>query len=127
MGFNKLGAPKKILVVDDDQDIREVIMMILEIEGYHVLGLNNGQAVVDTVHQTKPDIVLLDVQLGDSDGRDICRELKGKPATQEIPVIIISANHGWASLREKQCDADGFLAKPFDLTELVDHVRRFAA
>lgn len=83
-------------------------MMILEIEGYHVLGLNNGQAVVDTVHQTKPDIVLLDVQLGDSDGRDICRELKGKPATQEIPVIIISANHGWASLREKQCDADGF-------------------
>jgi DNA-binding response OmpR family regulator len=127
MEIDKSDAPKKILVVDDDQDIREIIMMILEIEGYHVLGLNNGQAVVDTVHQTRPDMVLLDVQLGDSDGRDICRELKGQPATQETRVIIISANHAWASLHEKQCDADGFLAKPFDLTELVDHVKRFAA
>ena len=127
MEINKIDAPKKILVVDDDQAIREVIMMILEIEGYHVLGLNNGRGVVDTVHQTRPDIVLLDVQLGDSDGRDICRELKGQPATQEIPVIIISANHGWSALHEKQCNADGFLAKPFDLTELVNQVRRFAA
>jgi DNA-binding response OmpR family regulator len=127
MEINKLDVPKKILVVDDDEDIREVIMMILEIEGYDVLGLNNGRTVVDTVHQTRPDMVLLDVQLGDTDGRDICRELKEQPATQGIPVIIISANHGWSALREKQCNPDGFLAKPFDLTELVDHVKRFAA
>jgi DNA-binding response OmpR family regulator len=122
-----LPAAKKILVVDDDQDIREIIMMVLESEGYEVYGLDNGQAVVNTVLKTWPDVVLLDVQLGDRDGRDICRELKGQPATHDIPIIIISASHGWHALREKQCDADDFLSKPFDLTELVDHVRRFAA
>ncbi len=127
MERNSLKASKRILVVDDDQDIREIIMYILESEGYHVSGLDNGRSVVDTVHQLKPDIVLLDVQLGDRDGRDICRELKEEQATQAIPVIIISANHGWPSLCEKKCNADEFLAKPFDLSELVDHVRRLAA
>jgi DNA-binding response OmpR family regulator len=115
------------LVVDDDQDIREIIMYVLEAEGYQVSGLDNGRAVVETVAQNPPDIVLLDIQLGDSDGRDICRELKGTSATQEIPIIMISANHGWHGVREKQCNADDFLAKPFDITDLVAHVKRYAA
>lgn len=127
METNKLATAKKILVVDDDQDIREIIMMVLESEGYHVSGLDNGRAVIDTVHQIQPDIVLLDVQLGDRDGRDICRELKQFPTTQDIPIIIISASHGWHALREKECNADDFLAKPFDLTDLVGYVRRYAA
>lgn len=127
MEENSLAPSKKILVVDDDQDIREIIMFVLESEGYSVCGLDNGTAVVDTVKQICPDIVLLDVQLGDRDGRDICRELKEQPATQGIPVIIISASHGWQALREKECNADHFLAKPFDLTELVEHVNRFVA
>lgn len=127
MERNSLKASKRILVVDDDEDIREIITYVLESEGYQVFGLDNGRSVVNTVHQLKPDIVLLDVQLGDRDGRNICRELKEEQATQAIPVIIISANHGWPSLREKKCNADDFLAKPFDLSELVDHVRRLAA
>ena len=122
-----IAGRKKILVVDDDQDIREIIMYVLESEGYQVSGLDNGLAVVETVAQIRPDILLLDVQLGDSDGRDICRELKGTLATQEIPIIMISANHGWQGIREKECKADDFLAKPFDIIELVAHVRRYAA
>ena len=55
---------------------------------------------MDVVHQIQPDIVLLDVQLADSDGRDICKELKEKPVTQAIPVIIISASHGWQELNK---------------------------
>jgi DNA-binding response OmpR family regulator len=118
---------KKILVVDDDRDIREIIIMILEAEGYHVSGLDKGEAVVTTVQETRPDLLLLDIQLGDRDGRDICRELKQHPATQAIPIMMISANHGRQSLCEKECNADDFLAKPFDITELVAHVKRFAA
>jgi DNA-binding response OmpR family regulator len=120
-------AAKTVLVVDDDQDIREIIMFILEEEGFNVLGLNNGGAVVTTVQENRPDMVLLDVQLGDMDGRDICRELKHQPTTQHIPIIMISANSGWQALHEKQCEADDFLAKPFDVHELVDHVKRLAA
>lgn len=73
-----MSKRKKILVVDDDQDIREIIMYVLGTEGYEVSGLDNGLSVLDTVAQIQPDILLLDVQLGDSDGCDICRELKGR-------------------------------------------------
>jgi CheY-like chemotaxis protein len=118
---------KKILVVDDDQSIREVIMLILESEGFQVAGLDSGHGVLGTVQHTHPDLVLLDVQLGDSDGRDICRQLKRLPGTREIPVIMISANSGWTALQEKDCRPDDFLAKPFDIADLVDHVRRLAA
>jgi len=122
-----LVAAKKILVVDDDKDIREIIMYILESEGFSVSGLDNGSAVLNTVHEMRPDMVLLDVQLGDMDGRDICRELKEQSTTQDLPIIMISANSGWQDIREKQCNADDFLAKPFDITDLVEHVKRYAA
>ena len=122
-----IAGSKKILVVDDDQDIREIIMYILESEGYQVSGLDNGSGVLETVSQIRPDVLLLDVQLGDSDGRDICRELKAQVATQDIPIIMISANCGWQGIKEKQCDANNYLAKPFDITDLVAHVKRYAA
>jgi CheY-like chemotaxis protein len=118
---------KKILVVDDDKDIREIITFILESEGFLVYGLDNGREVAKTVHEERPNLILLDVQLGDMDGRDVCRELKQQPETKDIPIVIISASHGWHALHEKQCDANDFLAKPFDVSELVDQVRRFAA
>lgn len=118
---------KKVLVVDDDQDIREIIMMILEAEGFEVCGLAKGEAVIATVHATRPDMVLLDVQLGDRDGRDICRELKLEPDTRDIPVMMVSASHGWKALQEKECRADDFLSKPFDILELVARVRKLAA
>lgn len=118
---------KKILVVDDDEDIREIIMLILEGEGYAVSGLDNGQSVLNTVHELKPDVLLLDVQLGDSDGRDICKALKSQAETEDLPVIIISATHGWHTAHEKNCRANDYVNKPFDIDDLVSHVKRFAA
>ena len=127
METNLLADSKKILVVDDDPYIREIIMIILELEGYNVAGLDNGKAVINAVQQIRPDIVFLDVQLGDSDGRDICRELKEHSATRSIPIVIISANQGWHTFLDKECNADGFLAKPFEIKELVDYVKKLAA
>ncbi len=118
---------KRVLVVDDDKDIREIIMRILGSEGYAVSGLDNGHAVVETVEQTRPNIILLDVMLGDMDGRDICKQLKSQPQTNMIPIIMVSATHGFHTRHEKQCKADGYVSKPFDVTDLVDHVKRYAA
>lgn len=118
---------KNILVIDDDQDIREIIMLILEDEGFHVTGLNNGSAAISTIQETQPDMVVLDVQLGDSDGRHICRALKTDDRTHDIPVMMISANHNWLTIQNEQCQANDFLAKPFDIAELVAHVRTLAA
>jgi DNA-binding response OmpR family regulator len=127
METNLLAVSKKILIVDDDPYIREIIMMILKLEGYNVAELDNGEAVVKTVHEIRPDVILLDIQLGDIDGRDICRELKDHTATQDIPVIIISGNQSWQALLGNECNADGFLTKPFEMKELVDNIRQFAA
>jgi DNA-binding response OmpR family regulator len=118
---------KKVLVVDDDKDIRELMHLILEMEGYAVTELDNGHDVFDAIQVLRPDVVLLDVMLGDTDGRDICKLLKSDPGMKDIPIIIVSASHGQHTMHEKQCGANDYLAKPFDMNDLIDHVRHFAA
>jgi DNA-binding response OmpR family regulator len=116
-----------ILLVEDDTDIREIMTLILSEEGFSVTGLDNGHAVLETVQQDFPDIVLLDAMLGDMDGRDICADLKANPVTREIPIMIVSASHGYLDREDERCDADDYLAKPFDIQELVARVKRLAA
>lgn len=118
---------KKILVVDDDEDIREIMAFILQEEGYEIVELAAGREVVETVHRVHPDLLLLDVMLGDSDGRDICGQLKRDEKTQDLPIIIVSASHGYHTRHEKNCGANDYLAKPFDIAELVSQVKRYAA
>lgn len=122
-----LSDPKIVLVVDDDPGIRDVISMILDMEGYVVHTVSNGAGVPANVAVHHPDLILLDVMLGDSDGRDICRTLKTDPLTRHLPVVIVSASHGRETLDEKQCGADEYIAKPFDMSELLACVRKYAA
>lgn len=118
---------RKILVVDDDQDIREIITVILEMEGYQVTGLDNGRQVMDSLRRDAPDAILLDVMLGDSDGLEICEEIKLDPQTRAIPVMIVSASHGYRNPGQPGCEADDYLAKPFDVKDLLSKVKRLAA
>lgn len=118
---------KKVLIVDDDDDIRELISIILSDDGFMTIELDNGRTVLKTVDETKPDIILLDVMLGDSDGRDICKELKDNLETKDIPVIIISATHGLETRSEKNCGADHYIKKPFDISELSLWVSRYTS
>ncbi|RFZ94830.1 DNA-binding response regulator [Mucilaginibacter conchicola] len=118
---------RKALVVDDDPNIRDIIMMVLDMEGYVVTGLDNGHQVIQVAKLEHPDIVLLDVMLGDADGREICRALKTDPATEAIPVLIVSATHGTADLKTSSCGANDHLAKPFDIRELIARVKKLAA
>jgi DNA-binding response OmpR family regulator len=118
---------KRILIVDDDDDIRFVIKTILDDEGYAVSELNCGRNVLHTVDQLHPDVILLDVMLGDMDGRDICKDLKSQAQTMGIPIIIISATHGSHTMHEKMCSANDYINKPFDIRELIDKVRQCSA
>lgn len=119
-----MGATHKILIVDDEPDIREIVHLVLELEGFEVYELDNGKAVLDTVQAIHPDAILLDVLLGDSDGREVCKQLKANKATTAIPVLILSATHGVFNANTRNYGANDCISKPFDIADLVSRIRR---
>ncbi len=113
---------KKILVVDDSREILEVIELILGTEGYEVNGIWDASKLNQSVTDFKPDLILLDVMLGNIDGRDLCNSLKTDRSTNHIPVIMISASHGLGDMTDRVCHPNDFIAKPFDINNLLDKV-----
>lgn len=113
---------KRILVVDDDQDILEVVQEILAGEGYQVQTSLNGTCL-QRLENDLPDLILLDVLLWGQDGRELCRQVKAGEKTRYIPVILFSANAA-ATSTTVTCGADDFLVKPFRMRELLDLVAR---
>src|SRR5690349_16581220 len=111
-------AMNKILVVDDDLDILEVLKFLLKKNGYEVILLSEAQQVIVTVKEAKPDVVLLDINLSGYDGREICKYLK---ATLHVktPVILFSANISYKN-SYKEYLADDFLEKPFEVKRLLN-------
>lgn len=117
---------KKILIVDDDNDILEPLSIILEEEGYLVQTTPKGEKTYKKVADFKPDIILLDMLMSGSDGRTICRRLKGDIQSKKIPIVMMSAHPG-AYNDAKKCMADDFIAKPFETEELLTLLQRYTA
>lgn len=115
---------KKVLIIEDDQDILDIMAYILSDEGYDVVTGNDGSLLKD-VQAMQPSIILMDNQLRDSLGKNHCMSLKTNPETNHFPVVLISAN---VNLENMAADnlADAYLKKPFDIKELVDIVEKFA-
>jgi len=117
---------KKILVIEDDKDIRDTIVYVLEDQGYEVISSEDAK-ILKSIDQHDPDMILLDNWLtewkSDANGQQLSKELKSNPATKHIPVIIISAV---SDVREiaKAGLADGYLRKPFGVDELVGIVKQ---
>ncbi len=112
---------KKVLVADDDPAICEGISMILEDAGYGVITTTDGQTVTE-VKKDVPDIILLDIWMSGVDGREVCRDLKQQETTKNIPVVMISANKDTEQMA-LSCGADGFIAKPFEMEDLLAKVK----
>jgi DNA-binding response OmpR family regulator len=113
---------KKILVVDDDEGITEVIQLVLESEGHHVITSIDGNFLALTEQQML-DLILLDVLLPGKSGQEICQRLKSDPDTAHIPVIMLSAHTDTGDLARKS-GADDFLEKPFDVEHLIAMVEK---
>ena len=109
---------KKILVVDDDNDIIEPLELILESKGYKVLSITKGKLVSSSIASFKPDLILLDILMSGSDGREICKTLKKDKKTLDIIIIMMSA-HPTAQKDSLEAGANDFIAKPFETTELM--------
>lgn len=115
---------RRILVVDDDKDILDVIQYILEDSGYMVETLADGRYLFDKARSFKPDLIILDIMLGNMDGRELCRDLKTNMETHKIPVIMISASHALVDINSATVKPDDFVAKPFDIDALLSCVQR---
>ncbi|TWR27502.1 response regulator [Mucilaginibacter pallidiroseus] len=122
----RIMAAKKILVVEDDRDIRETITYALEQNGYEVISSENSR-ILKSLDKHAPDLILLDNWLtdwsSDANGQQLSRELKTNPATKHIPVILVSAVSNIAKIAEDGL-ADGYLKKPFDLDDLSAIVKK---
>ncbi|MGI8419203.1 MAG: response regulator [Candidatus Levyibacteriota bacterium] len=114
---------KKILIVDDDQDILEPLSLILEEEGYTVATTPKGEMTYGKVNEFKPDLILLDLLLSGSDGRKICKTLKENSETKHLPIIMMSAHPG-AETDSRNCGANGFIAKPFESEDLLKILKK---
>lgn len=117
---------KKILVVDDNSDILAVMKLYLNNKGFNVVTESNGSEAHNVVNAFKPDLIILDVFLGNSDGRKICNELKMQEETKNTPIIIFSANAKPDDVM-KACSANEFLPKPFELSNLLKIIQRYTS
>jgi CheY-like chemotaxis protein len=114
---------KSIMVVDDQDDIRMLIKMILTKKGYEVQTDATGD-IVEKPSIEHSDLILLDINLGKNDGCDLCRRLKQEPSTREIPVILVSSMPGLSKIYAG-CGANDYLRKPFSTAELISKVEYF--
>lgn len=112
---------KKILIIDDNQDILDIVQETLTYENFEVFAKSEADNALEVVRAFNPDLVILDYRLGSVTGGDICLQLKSVPEFSNLPVIIFSAYvNNSHDLYEYGCDA--IIDKPFDLTELIGKV-----
>jgi two-component system, chemotaxis family, chemotaxis protein CheY len=114
-------AAERILIVDDDESIRQIVRICLTDEGYEVMEAANGQAALHRLAEFTPNLILLDLRMPVMDGWEFARRYEEWPAPRAPVVAFVAALNA-----EQDCadlDAAGILAKPFDLDDLLDAVR----
>ena len=117
----------RVLVVEDDDVIRQLITVNLELEGFEVVTAMDGQEALDRVGELNPAVITLDVMMPRLDGWTTATRLRENPDTAHIKVILLSARAQEADLqRGERIGVDAYLTKPFDPDELVNKVRELA-
>ena len=113
-----------VLVVEDEPDIRQLILHHLEREGYQCRAVGTGVAALRAVRVSTPDLIVLDLMLPEIDGLEVCRRLRGDPATATIPIIMLTAKSDEVDrVVGLELGADDYVGKPFSPKELVARVR----
>jgi DNA-binding response OmpR family regulator len=114
---------KKILIIEDDDDILEVVSFVLSDNGFEIVKSKH----IITVNQViimAPQLILLDHFLGDSLGDNFCLELKLHSETRHVPIVLFSAANGLEEIAKNNC-ADAYIAKPFDMEDLLIIVNKY--
>ncbi|MES2448803.1 MAG: response regulator transcription factor [Bacteroidota bacterium] len=117
---------KNIYVVEDNDDIRELVQYLLESEGYEVEAFANVSDFERKFELIKPDALVLDIMLPDGNGMDLCNKIKATASTENMPILLMSANTN-ALYINKKSTANDFISKPFDIDEFVQKVAKILA
>lgn len=120
---------KKVMIVDDEAHIVELVRVCLEDTDYEIIEAYDGLEALDKVFNEKPDLILLDIMLPKMDGYEVCKNLKAKEDTRSIPVVMLTAKGQEVDkVKGFQSGADSYLTKPFSplrlLTELEEKLSR---
>ncbi len=120
-------AGKRVLVVDDDPDIRELLFTALEDEGFEVVPAGNGQEALAIIQTFRPDVIVLDLMMPVMDGWQFANELRARDeGDEDIPIVLLSAARDLATHAKALAAAD-IIEKPFDLAELLPKIARVAS
>lgn len=115
---------KKVLLIEDDADLFSLIQYNLEKEGFQFAGSQTGKGAIDLCRREKPDLVILDIMLPDSDGLDICKRIRAHPELSHLPVIFLTAR---ASETDRivglELGANDYIVKPFFVRELIARIK----
>ncbi len=118
----------KVLVIDDDPVILELLRVNFEIEGFEVVSAGDGREGYERARADRPDLVLSDIMMPRFDGLQLLRQLKRDPSTKSLPVILLSAKAQNAEVQQGlELGADDYVTKPFDPLELIDRVNAVLA
>ena len=113
----------KILILDDDLDLLSIVKSLLKKKGFDVWTFANWQKAWESIKNNKPNLVLLDVFLKGGDGIDVCRKIRSNSSTRTMPIIMFSSYPNLAESAIHEFGADEFIAKPFELSEMVNKIR----
>lgn len=115
---------KKILLIEDDSDLFSLLKYNLEKEGFATVGQQSGKGVLELCRQARPDLVLLDIMLPDSDGLDICKSIRRDPELAPLPVIFLTARGSETDrIVGLELGANDYVVKPFFVRELIARIK----
>ena len=122
---DKASSPN-ILVVEDNQDNREMVVKVLKFNGYQVVEAVDGEEAIEKAKAEDPDLILLDIFLPKMDGYEATRRLKGDTSLRNIPIIALTAHAMKGSMEEALAvGCDGYISKPIDVRELPKQIQHF--
>jgi putative two-component system response regulator len=120
--------PIKVLLVDDDDMLRNMTEMLLSKQGFEVVTAENGEKTIQQLKVMLPDVILMDVMMPDMDGFSVCREIRANPVTAGIPIIMLTAlDNPENKVKGFEGGADDYLAKPFEIAELTARIKHITS
>ncbi len=120
------GLPKRVLIVDDNQDSRELVVKVLKNKGYEMIEATDGEEAIEKAVGERPDLILLDISIPKLDGYEVTRRLKSREEFKETPIVALTA-HAMKGDRAKALEVgcEGYISKPINIRELPDQVKSY--